>query len=241
MELHFPSRPTFICSLKHTELTVHVCSRIEVNLIRDWVSLAKTLNRDVRIAIWITEDSQRKRLPKIQVELASLGVGIYITGSPVTRLREAADQNTPSGLPDLASRRLPVRRALGQAYEHFEASRWREGFDESCRTLEQSARPYVMAAIRSGRLKVYSDNGKVLALTPAKVERQTLGQLAHTIGNAQPLNSIDTLIHQALTKINADRVRLTHANNSAATERSLRKNVGLHMHVILRAMDALTK
>lgn len=241
MEPFYPSRPTLVCTRSSTQLVVHVCSRIEIQQIRDWVALAKANARDFRVAIWITSESQRRYLPKLQVELSTSGVGILVSGPEVAVLTEAADQNAPPGLPDLASRRAPVRRELGSAYEHFGAQRWKDGFDEACRTLEQAARAHVAKALRGGRLTVYTAGGVPKVVSAAAISKQTIGALAKTLGSAQPLNAVDDLALKALNHINADRIRITHKNRSARTEASLRRNVMLHMHVIVRAMEALAR
>lgn len=241
-EAYYPSTPTLQCKRAHTRLTVHICGRINIVLIREWVQLAKTLHSDERIAICIPEESQLKHLPKHQVELRSSGVGIYVSREgTLLALNEPADQNTPAGLPDLSRKRAKIRQILGQSYEHFEAGRWREGFDEACRSLEQTARAYLVKAFQSGRLTSYNKQGVPQSLNAERINRLTLGQLAVTLGSAQPLNSSDSILLKALTQINKDRVGITHKNKSPATERSLRKNVGLHMHVILRALEDLVR
>lgn len=240
MEATYPSRPTLLCKRGATQLVVQVCGRIDMRDVRDWVALAKAEARDFRIAIWTTAETQKRSLPRCQVELVTSGVGIFVSGVKVVTLKEPVDQNSPAGLPDLASRRAPVRRLLGKAYEHFEAQRWKDGFDEACRTLEQSALAHVVKALKSGRLAIYSAAGVKRTIKIADIEKQTLGALAKTLADAQPLNALDVQVQKALQQINADRIRLTHKNRKASTEKVLRQNVMRHMHVILRAMEALT-
>ncbi len=241
MEAHYPARPTFICRRDHTVLAILVFGRFDMVLLNDWVSLAKSLKQDFRIVICIPKECSVKQLPKHQLDCNKLGIGVYVSADgQLQRLQEPSDQNINVVLPDLGAKPRRVRKTLGTAYEHVQAGRWREGFEEACKALEQDARPYLERAIDAGRLTIYK-NGKPKNPTVEQIRKMTLGQLGVAFADAQPLNSTDTHVSKALTQINADRVGVAHKNKQASTERRLRKNVGLNMHIIVRAITELHK
>lgn len=242
LEIHYPARPTFVFKRPPTALAVIVTGNLDMNQLEEWVSLAKSMSTDFRIAVCIPHQNSQRQLGKHYLRLQQLGVGVYVTDAgTVTGLTEAVDQNIKVTLPDLARQPHAVRKVLGQAYEHFKAGRWRDCFDEACTALEQEVRPYFKKAIQSGRLTVFDASGKAKNPSPQRIDSMTLGQLAHTLGQAHPLNGTDTQIQKALMQINGDRVGAAHKNKQAATERRLRKNVGLHMHAIVQAVRELKK
>jgi hypothetical protein len=238
-DLSFPSCPTLLCRRQATTLVVNVCGRIVLPGVRDWVALARAKGTDFRIAVWIAPESQLKHLPRVQVELTQLGVGVFVSSVPVVTLVEPTDQNPPKGLPDLASRKVAVRRQLGAAFDHFNAQRWKEGFDEACRVLEQLALAHILKALKSTRLTLYDSKGQPQAANLQKIKKQPIGAQIKTLEAARPHSATDALILRVLKQINDDRIKITHRNKSAATDKSLRRNATLHMHVILHAVDAL--
>lgn len=241
-EIHFPSRPALVCKTNHTQHVILVCNRIDMTQLAAWVSLAKSLNRDFRISICIPENSATKHLPKCQLEIRKFGVGIYVsTSDNFETLAEPVDQNIQVSLPDIRSLPNGARRVLRPAYEHFRGGRWRDCFEEACKALEQEIRPYFWQAIVSGRLQVFDANGRAKNLTKERVDRLTLGQLAHEISCARPQNAMDSQIQNAIDRINPDRVGLVHKNQRKSTERRLRKHVGVHMHVMIQVIRELKK
>ena len=240
IEIHYPSRPALVCKINHTQVAIIVCGKIDIEQLKNWVQFAKSLNFDFRVSICIPSESTTRHLPKHQLKINELGIGIYVsTNGKLTTLSEAIDQNIKVALPDLKSLPKRARRALGPAYEHFDGGRWRDCFEEACKALEQSARPYFKNAISTGRLTAHKDNGAPKVLTAAQIDKLTLGQLGHEIGLSTPQNTLDTLIKKAIDQINSDRVGLVHKNKKAATEKRLRNNVGLHMHSIIQAIKQI--
>jgi len=241
-EIHYPSRPALVCKRNHTQLAIIVCGRIEMQQLEDWVSLARSMHSDFRVAICIPAESTQKYLPKHQLKLQQLGIGVLVSSNGnLAPLTDPVDQNINVKLPDLANQSNALRKVLGPAYEHFQGGRWRDGFDEACTAFEQEVRPYFKKALASGRLTVFDDKGRAKNPTPERVEKMTLGQLGIEFGKARPLNGTDSQIQKALIQINPDRVSATHKNKNAKTERQLRKNVGIHMHVIVQAVRELKK
>jgi hypothetical protein len=239
-EICYPFRPAMVCKRDHTQLAVIVSGRVDIRSIKDWVSMAKSTPSDFQVVICLPAQHSQKQLTSHQLELQQLGVGILVSnGGAVTQLSAPVDQNIRLSLPELAGQTMAVRRVLGPAYEHFHGGRWREGFEAACKAFEQEVLPYFKKAIDSGRLTAHDENGRPRTISAKRLSRLTLGQLAEEFGNARPLNGTDSLIHNALKAINPDRVNSTHKNKKAATEKRLRKNVGLHIHGIVQAVRAL--
>jgi hypothetical protein len=241
-EISFPTRPTFSFKRTHTQLVIIVCGKIDMGQLTQWVSLAKSMSTDFRIGVLLPSEMVQKQLGKHGIQLQKLGVGIYSSDAGgVAPIKESVDQNINVTLPALSNFSKPVRKILGPSYEHFEGGRWRECFDEACKAFEQEARPYLKKAISSGRLSIYKSPGVIKNPTPAQIDKMTLGSLGFTFGNSHPQNSVDSQIYRALTQINKDRVDSAHKNKLPATERKLRKNVGVHLHSIVQAVNQLKK
>ncbi|MES2242154.1 MAG: hypothetical protein V4639_04705 [Pseudomonadota bacterium] len=241
-EIHYPTRPTLVCKSHHTQLVILVSGRVDIQQLQNWVSLAKSLTTDFRVAICISGDAAAKHLPKHQLKIKELGIGIYISADgKLAKFSDPVDQNIKVALPDLKSLPRAVQKVVGPAYEHFSGGRWRDCFEEACKGFEQLARPYFKKAINDGRLSVYDAAGQIRNPSDERIEKLTLGQLATELGRARPLNALDSQIQKALTQVNPDRVGLVHKNQRVATERRLRKNVGLHMHVIIQVLKELKK
>jgi hypothetical protein len=241
-ELPYPTRPALVCKSNHTQTVVLVCGRIEMEQLEAWVSLAKSLNTDFRVVICIPSESTQKYLPKLQLKIQQLGIGIFVSSSgQIARLSDPIDQNIRVDLPALKTLPRSVRKVLAPAYEHFIGGRWRDCFEEACKAFEQEVRPYFKQAIANGRLTVFDANGMPRNPTQERIEKMTLGQLAYALNNARPQNTTDSQIEKALFQINDDRVGLVHKNQQAKTEKRLRKNVGVHMHVMIQAVKELKK
>lgn len=239
-EIHYPSRPALVCKSNHTQFAIIVCGKIDIKQLENWVLIAKSSNFDFRISICIPADSTIRHLPKQQLKLNELGIGIYVSADGILKtISEPIDQNIKVALPELKSLPRKAQRALGPSYEHFKGGRWRDCFEEACKALEQCARPYFKHAIATGRLTAHKENGALKNITAAQIDKLTLGQLGHEIGLSTPQNALDSLIKKAIDQINPDRVGLVHKNKRASTERSLRKNVGLHMHSIIQVIKQI--
>jgi hypothetical protein len=88
---------------------------------------------------------------------------------------------------------------------------------------------------------VVDKNGNLVSLTSAKIDKLTLGQLAHTFSLIQKPNSADQMVAQVLASVNQDRVNITHHKAKSSTERKLRANVGRHMWAMISALKEICK
>jgi len=174
-------------------------------------------------------------------KIRSSGIGIIrVQGGTAIHELDAADLSITISLPELISLPTAARPLLGPAYDHFAASRWREGFEDACKVLDVQSRKYLKHWHKTGRVR-FIVNGKVINMTERKIDKLTLGQLAVKFTEIQAQNSSDRMIGSALTRINKDRVNLAHNKWKKSTEKRLRANVGQHMWVIAQAMKELTK
>jgi hypothetical protein len=71
-----------------------------------------------------------------------------------------------------------LRKALGPVYEQFDRSHWREDFEEACQAVEVLSRKYINDGIAAGRIVLITKAGNIRTLTPQKIDKLTLGQLA---------------------------------------------------------------
>lgn len=239
LELGYPKTPAMSCSRSHTTVIIEICQRIDIKMVRVWAALCRSTARDLRIALCLPKTSADQNLVKYQLECKNLGVGIYVCCEVnVHEITPPQDVSVQIHLPDLKDFPKNVRTALGSAYEQFDRKQWREGFEEACKALEQRARRYLQESIVSGRLSVYQ-HGKPKNPTTRQIDKMTIGSLAETFGNAQPQNSTDSLVYKTLSAINPDRVGVAHKLLKIKTEKSLRSNVGVHMHSIVQALKQL--
>jgi hypothetical protein len=130
-----------------------------------------------------------------------------------------------------------LRRALGPAYDQFDRADWREGFGTACEVVDQEARRYLTHGIRKSKIVLASPAGRPINLTPAGIQKLTLGQLAAQFENIQGPNQRDSMIAKALKEINPD--RNAHRHKKRRMEEQLRRNVGRDMYIIIQALKAL--
>jgi hypothetical protein len=238
-ELGFPSTPALLCKRTHTTIVVEVCSKINQSSLRDWSAYCRSNSSDVRIAICVPDAASQKELASHQAKCKELGVGIYVSNdTQVNEWMAPRDISLNLELPDIGNLPLKTRKALGSAYEQFDRGQWREGFEEACKAIESKAKPYLIKALQTGRLKIY-EKGVPKNPTKAAIMKMTLGALAVTFSKAQPLNVVDSTIYRTLEAINPNRVGVAHKVHNAQTEKQLRKHVGAHMHAIVQALKVV--
>lgn len=237
-ELGFPYTPTLLCKRQRTILIVELVPSIPLEKIRTWVSYAKSSGQDTRLAIAVLPASA----PSLELEdvLRGLRVGCYIVGDHVDERLPPADLGLNVDLPELANLPPKVRAALGDAYEQFSRSHWREGFETACQAFEVEARRYLMAGVRNNRIKIVGPRG-VMNLTQKQIHGMTMGQLADRYAKIQNPNYSDGLIGKTLKSINQDRIGVVHHRTRKWTENRLRKNVGRHMWSLVEAMKHTMK
>jgi hypothetical protein len=238
-ELGFPSTPTFVCTRGNTTTIVELDRQIRFARLEQWVRFGKSCNKDTRFAlclpssVMVTADDEA-RLRETQIGLYA----VFSDHRGVVERIPPADLCLNVALPPLVALPRKIRELLGPAYDQFGRSQWREGFGDACQALEVEARRYLKKWSRTGRITFLRQNRPVVIPGP-QIDRMTLGQLAATFAAIQNQNHADSVIGQALSTVNRDRVRLTHHKSRATTERSLRSNVGKHMWVILAAFKEL--
>jgi hypothetical protein len=132
-----------------------------------------------------------------------------------------------------------MRKALGPVYEQFDRSHWREGFEEACQAVEVLSRTHINDGIAAGRIVLITKEGSIRTLTPQKIDKLTLGQLAEAFAQIQNQNYSDVTIGKVLTRLNKDRVGVVHHKAKAATEARLRKNVGQHRWSVVTVLREL--
>jgi hypothetical protein len=238
-DLGFPYTPTLLCKRQSTTIIVEFYSHILMDRVDDWVAFARSSGRDTRVAVCLPPKA--KVAPKHEQELRSKGVGLYVaTGSELIEKILPNDLALNIKLPALASLPAKVRQMLGPAYEQFNRSQWREGFEDACQAFENAARRYFKAgcAPSRGRIVLIRRSGPYIP-TSQQINRMTLGQLALAFSQIQSQTHADQVIGQALSRINRDRVGVVHHKSKVTTENRLRTNVGRHMWTIVAAMKEL--
>lgn len=238
-ELAFPYTPTLLCKRQSTTIIIEVTNSIRLDRIASWVGFARSCNHDTRFAISLP--SKIFLTPEIEDNLRKDGVGLYtaiVTG--VTERIPPKDLAINVELPPLNSLPRKLRTLLGPAYEQFNRSQWREGFEDACQALEVEARRYLKAGLKAGRIIVMGSQGP-RNLTSQQIDRMTIGQLANTFSNIQNQNYLDAQVNQALSLVNADRVGVVHHKAKMKTEKRLRANVGQNFWAIIGVLREIVK
>jgi hypothetical protein len=200
----------------------------------EWIRYARSTSRDTRIAVCLPHTA--KLTVQQMAKLQDKGLGLYVAAPQrVVERIVPADLALNVALPQLHSLQPGVRELLGSAYEQFSHTHWREGFEEACQALEAQARRYLNRWSRTGRIMVSRKKGPVL-LTAKQINRMTMGDLASDFAKIQNQNHADSMIGQALARINKDRVNVVHRKKKYTTEKRLRSNVGQHMWTIVAAL-----
>lgn len=237
-ELGAPYTPTITCKRSQTTIFVEVDVGVTLAKIEEWHRYCLSSSKDTRIALCVpgtttrtTEDDSR---------LQELGVGLYVAGpSSVIEMLAPRDVAVNIALPDLTTMPKKMRKLLGDAYDQFDHSHWKEGFKDACGVLEIEARRYLKAGVASGRIVVLTEKGNAAQMTNKRIDKLSLGQLALHFGRIRNPNHPDAVIAQVLDAVNKDRVGATHHKGKTATEASLRTNVGHHMWQVVAALKVL--
>lgn len=237
-EIGYPNVPTLTCRRGPTTLVVEVSAKALVERFEAWLRYGRSTNRDLRV--WIVVPASTRADTRAMRGLREKGLGIYSCADAVlTEVCAARDLAVNLELPELRSLPFWVRERMGAAYDQFSHADWREGFESACVALEIECRRYLWSGVRRGRIKVLGNGGAPRALTKENVERMTLGQLGVAYGQIDLPNQKDSQLAALLDKINDDRVAVAHHRRRAATEQSLRRNVGQHMWDMVGAMKLL--
>lgn len=238
-ELGYPFTPALVCARdKITTTIVEVASGAGFTKLfkrlDEWVRYARSTSKDTRVAVCLphTANLTERQMAKLQDK----GVGLYVAHpNRVAERIVPADLGLNVALPELRSLPPLMRQLLGDAYEQFAHTHWREGFEEACKVLETEARRYLNRWSRTGRIMVLRKKGPVV-LTAKQINRMTMGDLASDFAKIQNQNHADSMIGRALARINKDRVNVVHKKKRTTTEKRLRANVGQHMWTIVAAL-----
>jgi hypothetical protein len=233
-----PSVPTIYARRNKTEMVILVGSVIEMDRLKNWCAYAKSTGRDFRVAYALPRGGNLKSSDSEFMRRDGIGL-LRHNGDDVSEEISPKDLGLSVSLPTLASLSKGARRHLGPAYEQFNRTQWREGFEEACQALENLARDYLIDEIEIGRVTQFiRKSGPVPALA-REVRRMTLGQLSHAFTQIPNQNQTDAQLAGILPKINKDRVGVVHYKHRATTEKRLRKNIGMHMWSIIAGIKLL--
>jgi len=231
----FPFPPTFQCTRTKLErLLVEVIPDWQEVRMQTWVAYAKTCKSELKVCIGVPHGLILSQ--SIITKIRKAGVGLMRSGGGNTYFEiEPVDATMDVSLPPRESLKQETKVLLGAVYDHFEASRWREGFEEACKVFEKSAKGYLKKWVRTGRVRFVTRNG-IIAHPNRTIDRFTLGQLGKAFESIQAQNSSDEAIKRAIDSILKDRNNLTHNKWNLKTEKRLRNNVGHHMWIITQAL-----
>jgi hypothetical protein len=243
-EIGFPFPPTLACTRTNLDrVIIEVVGEYDDNRFGNWVAYGRSCNKEIKIYMAVAEGSSVTKASLVR--LRSQGLGLLVAGpSGVNQELEAVDLSIKIALPELRSLPTSVRPLLGAAYDHFNASRWREGFEDACKVLDVEARKYLKKWTKTGRIRFIEktkSKSRVFTMTAQQIDKMTIGGLALRFSQIQAQTSLDKIIGQALAKINKDRVNLTHHKWKNQTEVKLRANVPQHMWIIIHALTELSK
>jgi hypothetical protein len=236
-DLAYPYVPAFTAARSPTSLIVEVQSTISLDRVDQWVRYCKSCTKDMRFATCVPAGIE---LPTSMVmALRRNGIGLYSTNHDVMEILAPTDQAVALQLPELRGFSAAIRDMLGPSYEKCGRGDWREGFEDACQAFETEARAHLKRG--SKRIKVLDKKGNVIKLTAKRIDKMTIGQLAHQYAQIQSPNYLDSQIAQTLTAINPDRIGVVHKKRKGRAETSLRKNVGHLMWTIINCVVEMKK
>jgi len=238
-ELGFPYTPTFVCKRQRTKVIVEVWEKIQKTRIEAWTAFARSAAEDTRFAICLPAAAECT--PEEEKMLRDSGAGLYrCETDQLVEVVVPKDLAINISLPRLADLPAKIRNLLGSAYELFDRSQWREGFDDACKTFENAARKYFQTGCDRGRIKLVR-NGKSVVPSRAEIRKMTLGGLATAFSQIQGQNYTDSIIGKTLDRINPERVESIHRKLHLKTEKRLREHAGHHMWALIETLKEITK
>jgi len=219
----FPYTPTLHCKRKTRTVIVEVARTVDAAKAAEWSRFAKSTGADTRIVFVLPSAAGRDS--EMESSLRELGVGLAVTTeAEITDVIEARDIALGVELPERARLAKGLRRDLGHAYDLFEKSEWREGFEEMCKVLEACARRRLKDAVRSRRITVLGPKGKVKKLRQREIDEMPMGALKNVYMAIQNPNRADSQIGKALATVNPDRIKVAHKKKTR--ESQLRQKIG---------------
>jgi hypothetical protein len=231
----FPFPPTFHCTRNKLErILIEVLPDWQESRLQTWVAYAKTCRNELKVCMGVAH--ALPLTPSTIAKIRGAGIGLLRSGGGNTYFEiDPVDASMTVSLPPRAGLPQETRVLLGAAYDEFEASRWREGFEDACKVFERSAKKYLKKWVKTGRVRFVTNAG-VVTYANKKIDRFTLGQLGLAFDAIQAQNSADQAIKRAIAYILKDRNNLTHNKWNLKTEKGLRANVGHHMWIITQAL-----
>lgn len=237
-EVGFPYTPILVCRRgRITTLIVEIDAQIRFERLEKWLRYGRSCGSETQIALCLPSsvDVSAIELARFQQE----GIGLYsVDRNGLREQRPPVDLGLNLQLPELDDMPARARQLLGPAYEKFDRREWREGFERACKSLEAEARRYLKRWSRTGRIVIQRKKGPI-SLSNKEINKMTMGALAQAFSNIQAQNHADSVVAQALARINRDRVGVAHFVAERRTEARLRANVGQHMWVITDALRAM--
>ena len=238
-DLPYPYTPALKASRGPLTILVEVDDEIDGERMEEWANFCRSTSRDTRVVLALPVDVARTGGEDLR--LKGLGVGVLLCSvrSGATEAFAPRDVSLNLQLPSLNSWPVQAHAVAGAAYEQFERSQWREGFEEICQGLEVAVRRHLMSGMRAGRLRFLRSNGTVRPVTEEFIDRQPIGRLIELLDAVQTPSRVDSQLSQILARINKDRIGVVHKKHLAVTEKRLRKNVGMHVWSALSAFKLL--
>ncbi len=236
----FPFPPTLLATRGKLErVLVEILPDWQEPRLLTWLAYARSCQKELKLCIGVPRDLFMH--PSVMTRIRKLGIGILRADGVNTYYEvEPIDASISVSLPPRNDLSPESKVLLGSAYDHFEASRWREGFEEACKLFERSAKKYLKKWVRTGRVQFVTRSGLV-AYSDPKINKFTMGALENAFADIKAQNGSDRIIHNALKVIRQDRNKLAHDKWNLRTEKRLRNNVGQHMWVITQALTETFK
>src|SRR5260370_22536715 len=145
-ELGYPFTPALVCSRgKITTIIVEVDSGIVFRKLSskldEWGRYAGSTSKDTRVAVCLPHTANLTHRQMDALQDKGGGLFVAFNGRVAERI-VPVDLGLNVALPELRSLAPEMRELLGDAYEQFNHTHWREGFEEACKVLETEARTY---------------------------------------------------------------------------------------------------
>jgi len=236
-ELGFPYTPTFLLKRRPTAILLEVTNNIQFERLVDWSRYCKSCGTDTRVAVCLPHTADVSAEDRERLRDARIGLYVSYKDRVVEQLAPA-DLALNVELPDRAAMPPKLKELLGSAYDQFDRTHWREGFEDACYVVETEARRYLKKWSKTGRIRVLR-RGLSTSLSATEINKMTMGQLANAFSRIQAQTHADSTIHKLLAGLNKDRIAVVHHKKKAWTEKRLRTNVGQHMWKIVAALKLL--
>lgn len=238
-ELGFPYTPTLLAKRDNTTLAVDICSSLVLTRLNAWVQYGKSCGHDLRVIVCLPGSIQPEQNDVETIRGKGIGLRL-VSATGINEIVVPRDLGLNVQLPDRSSLPPKLKTLLGAAYDQFDQGAWRQGFDDACKVFEIKSRLYLKRWIKTGRIQLVSNKGP-RKLTPAQIDKLTMGRLIDAFKQIAAKNQDDSQIEKTLVSLKQDRDLLTHHKHKKITETRLRNNVGRHMWAIVDALRTLIK